>query len=101
MEKAMWSLLRDRRLRGIKFRRQFPIGTFVADFCCYDLKLVIEVDGGVHETAPQMASDENRDIYLQARGYTILRFSNQRVLEEPSGVLDEILDAAWKRGWVP
>src|SRR5690349_24588077 len=48
-EQALWELLSDRRLDGLKFRRQFPITIFIADFCCFDLKLVVEVDGGVHE----------------------------------------------------
>ena len=96
----MWSLLRDRRLESLKFRRQFPIASFVVDFCCYDLRLVIEVDGDVHLEPQQVAHDENRDVYLQSRGYTVLRFSNQRVLEDGSGVLKEIFEAAWRSGWV-
>src|SRR6185436_2067145 len=100
-EAALWKLLRHRRLRSIKFRRQFPIGTFVADFCCHALRLVVELDGAVHETSAQCAHDHNRDWYLRSRGYNVLRFPNDRVFDDPEGVLEEIYQAAWKAGWVP
>src|SRR5215207_1966164 len=63
-EQTLWELLRDRRLDGLKFRRQFPITIFIADFCCFELKLVVELDGGVHEMRDQAAHDVNRDSYL-------------------------------------
>jgi very-short-patch-repair endonuclease len=99
-EQRMWRLLRDRRLRSLKIRRQFPIGSFVADFCCFELKLVVELDGEVHAEPRQVAHDENRDIYLRSQGYMVLRFVNQRVFKDPAGVLQEIVEAAWQRGWV-
>jgi very-short-patch-repair endonuclease len=100
-EAAMWGLLRHRRLRGLKFRRQFPIANFVADFCCYTLRLVVELDGGVHEQPAQVAHDENRDEYLLSRGYTVLRFPNHRIFRSPEAVVDEIFKAALQRGWQP
>ena len=100
-EATLWALLRDSRLRGLKFRRQFPIGPFVADFCCYGLRLIVELDGLIHEAPAQVAHDENRDIYLSSRGYGILRFPNHRLLEHPDEVIEEIVHAAWQRGWVP
>lgn len=57
----MWRLLRDRRLHGLEFRRQFPIGPFIADFCCYEIRLVIDLGGEVHESAQQSARDQERD----------------------------------------
>ena len=100
-EEMLWKLLRDRRLRGVKFRRQYPIGHLVADFCCYELRLVVELDGAIHETAAQSAHDSNRDWYLQSRGYTVLRFPNDQVFDEPERVLEAVFQAAWKAGWVP
>jgi type I restriction enzyme R subunit len=89
-ERALWKLIRDRRLEGLKFRRQFPITIFVADFCCLELKLIVELDGGVHETASGTAHDANRDFYLRSLGYTILRFPNAQVFADPAAVLQRI-----------
>jgi len=100
-EAALWKLLRHRSLSGLKFRRQVPIGTFVADFCCYELRLVVELDGGVHGEPAQIAHDQNRDWYLRSRGYVVLRFLNDQVFDEPERVLDEVFQAAWRAGWVP
>jgi very-short-patch-repair endonuclease len=66
------------------------IGPYVADFYCHALKLVVELDGGIHDTIEQTAHDENRDANLRALGYSILRFTNQQVLETPELVLAEI-----------
>jgi very-short-patch-repair endonuclease len=100
-EAALWKVLRHRRLRSLKFRRQFPIGNFIADFCCHELWIVVELDGAVHDASTQAAHDRNRDWYLQWRGYTVLRFLNERVFDDPEGVLEEVFQAAWKQGWVP
>jgi very-short-patch-repair endonuclease len=89
-ERALWQLLRDRNLEGLKFRRQFPIPPFVADFCCFDLELIVELDGGVHESQRQSAHDENRDIYLRSLGYTLLRFPNSDVFNAPDAVRQRI-----------
>ena len=97
-EEAMWALLRHRKLRGIKFRRQFPIGHFIVDFCSFSLRLVVEIDGEVHESPAQHASDQNRDSYLESRGYEVLRIPNQRVFDQPEAVLEQILQAAHQRG---
>lgn len=100
-EAAMWQLLRHRRLHGFKFRRQFPIATFVVDFCCYDLRLIVELDGDVHEEPTQALHDINRDAFLRARGYGILRIPNHRLFHDPEGIIDELLMIALKRGWHP
>jgi type I restriction enzyme R subunit len=88
----MWAVLRDRRLKGIKFRRQKPISIFVADFYCSELKLVLELDGEVHENPRQAAHDENRDSYLRSLGCTILRIPNQELFGNREAVLTQILD---------
>lgn len=95
----MWRLLRDRRLQGLKFRRQFPVGPFVTDFCCYDLRLIIELDGEVHANSHQAAHDENRDLFFESLGYETVRIPNRRVFEAPDTVLEEIVGIARRRGF--
>ena len=87
-ESALWTLLRDRRLHGVKFRRQVPIGPYVADFACHALKLVIEADGGVHRLREE--ADANRDAWLAEAGYTVLRFDNTMILRNPNLVLEAV-----------
>jgi very-short-patch-repair endonuclease len=91
-EQVLWEILRDRRLEGIKFRRQKPIKIFVADFYCPELKLVVELDGDVHADPRQAAHDENRDSYLRSIGCTILRFPNRDLFENREAVLTKILE---------
>ena len=97
-ERAMWAVLRDRRLRDLKFRRQFPIGPFVADFCCWEIRLVVELDGEVH--AEQVERDRERDDFIRRSGFTVLRFPNDRVFEDTGGVIEEILAFARKKRWI-
>lgn len=87
-EAAIWELLRGRRLGELKFRRQAPIGSYVADFFCPALKLVLELDGGVH--ALREEADARRDAWLKASGYTVLRFQNEAVLRNPALVLEAV-----------
>ncbi|MBI4407562.1 MAG: endonuclease domain-containing protein [Candidatus Kerfeldbacteria bacterium] len=87
-EKKLWSYLRSRRLAGLKFRRQHPVFRYIADFYCFELNLIIEVDGGIHDY--QIPHDQSRDEYLRERGYTILRFRNDRIDHDISNVLEEI-----------
>jgi very-short-patch-repair endonuclease len=91
-EQILWEVLRDRRLQGIKFRRQKPLSIFVADFYCAELKLVVELDGGIHSDPRQAAHDRNRDFYLRSIGCTILRIPNQDLFENRESVLTRILD---------
>jgi very-short-patch-repair endonuclease len=88
-EAAMWDLLRDRRLGGFKFRRQMPVGPYVADFCCPALRLIVELDGGVHVLRTD--SDDARDAWLKAKaGFTVLRFDNEAVLRNPGVVMEAV-----------
>ena len=88
-ESAMWKLLRDRRLAAFKFRRQMPIGAYIADFCCLELKLIIELDGGVHVLRTE--SDARRDGWLRAKaGFTVMRFANGAVLRNPAVLLEAV-----------
>ena len=78
-EKIFWQMVRNRNLLGLKFRRQHPIGPFVADFYCHDLKLVIEIDGDIHELADVKQYDKERESYIKELGLHVLRFKNEDV----------------------
>ncbi|HMJ90094.1 MAG TPA: DUF559 domain-containing protein, partial [Candidatus Acidoferrum sp.] len=93
-EDIAWELLRDRRFEGLKFRRQHQIGNYIADFCCAEHKLDIEVDGDVHRSPEVVAKDSQRDAYLRSLGYTVLRFQNQHVIDHPEEFLSQIAVAA-------
>ena len=86
-ERKLWRLLRDRRFGGIKFRRQMPIGPFIADFACPAHRLVIELDGSHHA---ESASDRRRDAFLKANGWRVLRFWNGDLSENSNAVLARI-----------
>lgn len=90
-EKRLWEYLRDRRLAGLKFRRQHPIGNFIVDFYCHELRLVVELEGSIHDKPEQAEYDAGRFRWLEAQGYTILRFRNEEVFEDLEGVLGRIL----------
>jgi len=87
-EKKLWARLRSRQLSGFKFRRQFVIGSFIIDFCCFEQRLVVELDGGQH--ANKTVTDETRSAFLRSRGYTVLRFWDNEVFENIDGVLERI-----------
>lgn len=90
-EQRIWRALRLRQILGVKFRRQHPIGPYIADFVCIESKLIVEVDGGQH--ADQAPYDEDRTQWLEAKGYRVLRFWNNDVLGNMEGVLARILEA--------
>ena len=89
-EKVLWNILRKFRHEGYIFRRQHPVDIFIADFYCHKLKLVIEVDGSVHESDQAMDYDDGRSGELEKYGLTILRFTNDQVLKEPENVTLQI-----------
>ena len=86
-ERALWLLLRSRRLGGAKFRRQHSLGPYVADFYCTEAHLVVELDGAQHHTVEGIADDAVRTRYLEARGTRVLRVTNLEVLTEREAVL--------------
>lgn len=88
-ERHLWRSLRLKQLNGYRFRRQHPIGPYIADFICLEAKLILEVDGGQHAIS---ATDVKRDQWLLAEGYEVLRFWNHQVLAETEAVLEKILD---------
>ena len=81
-EQRLWNWLRNRTFSGFKFRRQAPIGRFVADFYCAELKLVIEVDGHHHETIDMSEYDSQRTLYLRARGVEVVRITNELIARD-------------------
>jgi very-short-patch-repair endonuclease len=90
-EKRLWWHLRHRLpLDGTHFRRQVPIGRYLADFCCLRSRLVVEVDGGQHGTDAALDYDERRTAYQKAQGYRVLRFANHEVMRSTDVVLDTI-----------
>ena len=89
-EHKLWSALRDRQLDGAKFRRQQPIGPFIADFVCQDYRLIVEADGGQHA---ENEADNHRTAFLESKGYRVLRFWNNDILKNLNGVADVILAA--------
>jgi very-short-patch-repair endonuclease len=91
-ERMLWARLRKGQLLGAKFRRQHPIGPYLADFFCLKEKLVIELDGGGHDEENQRRADAIRTSYLETRGYRVLRFWNNDVTENIDGVLENIAE---------
>jgi very-short-patch-repair endonuclease len=86
-ERKLWSVLRNRQLDGAKFRRQQPIGPFIADFVCHERRLIVEADGGQHADD---LGDRRRTAFLESKGYRVLRFWNNDILTNLRGVAEVI-----------
>lgn len=89
-ERKLWFALRDRRFAGFKFRRQVPLGYFIADFVCFEERLVIEVDGGQHADS---LWDKRRDRWFAANRFRVMRFWNNEVLSNIEGVMTLLAEA--------
>ena len=85
-EKLMWRHLRGKQLEGFKFRRQEPIGNYVADFVCYEKRVIVEVDGSQHCSE----KDHERDRWFEGQGFKVIRFWNNEVLKNTEGVWEVI-----------
>ncbi len=90
-ENALWQMLRDKKLGGYKFRRQYIIGAFIADFVCLSKKLIIEVDGLMHQLPENIISDEERTAWLKEKGFKVIRFTNEEVTANTESILTKIL----------
>jgi very-short-patch-repair endonuclease len=90
VERLLWRALRDKQLGDLRFRRQHPIGRYIADFACIEQKLVIELDGGQHQE--QLVYDEQRTNFLRSQCWQVLRFWNNDVLNNLDGVLTTIAE---------
>ena len=95
-ERLLWSVLRDRQLHGLKFRRQVPIGDFIVDFLCSEHQLIVELDGESHRD--RGFADQRREYRLQEMGYHILRIANDDVLQDLESVCRAILKAVQSYG---
>jgi len=93
-ESILWNYIKGKQL-GASFRRQHIIGPFIADFSAPSIKLIIEVDGGYHQLPGQQISDEERSNYLQSKGLTILRFTNDQIIADTDNVITQIQKAIW------
>jgi len=93
-EELLWQRLRGKKVAGLKFRRQHPINKFIPDFYCHEKKFVIELDGGIHNEKQQKDFDEIRTQILNEFGITVIRFSNQEVLNNIDMVIEKIVGAA-------
>lgn len=89
-EKRLWSRLRSRQLQGSKFRRQHGIGPYIVDFYCPEQSLVIEIDGDSHADAEQIQKDQRRDRYLQSIGLRVVRYTNDDIMKNLDGVLEDL-----------
>jgi very-short-patch-repair endonuclease len=89
-ERALWALLRRRQLAGHRFRRQQRIGPFIADFVCLECRLIVELDGEVHDHANRVVADMQRDAWIKSQDFQIVRIPNGMVLNDPQAVLDLI-----------
>jgi len=91
-ELKLWTQLRNRQLNGAKFRRQHPIPPNIADFFCLEARLIIELDGSQHGEEATDRADQRRTARLEERGYRVLRFWNEEVLDNLEGVLERIAE---------
>ena len=97
-EVELWNILKSRKLEGRKFRRQYSIGSYIVDFCCPSEKLIIELDGDPHGEYHKIQEDEDRDKFLENFGFTVLRFENRFVFQEPEYITGEISKILNKKG---
>lgn len=96
-EAKLWYFLRSNRFKDYKFRRQFPVGNYIVDLCCFQQRLIIELDGGQHNDAVSVSYDKQRDVFLRSQGFDVLRLWNNELDNNLGGVLDRIYVLLTKR----
>jgi len=89
-ERRVWDFLRGGKIDGHRFRRQHPVGAYFADFACDRLRLIIEIDGGVHQLDEVVLRDHLRQTELEAMGWTVIRFTNAASLEYPDRIVSAV-----------
>ena len=89
-EQLLWKCLRNGQIQGLRFRRQHPIGRYIADFYCHSVKLIIEIDGGIHLEADRSKYDSVRQEALESGGFRVIRFTDAEIRSNPAAVLREI-----------
>jgi very-short-patch-repair endonuclease len=92
-EQIIWSWLRTKKLNGVKFRRQEPIGKYIVDFVSFEKKLIIEIDGGQHSLEENRINDIVRTEWLQSQGFRLIRFWNNEVSSNLDGVITRIKES--------
>lgn len=92
-EAKLWNLLKNRQLNGLKFVRQYPIGSYIVDFVCRTKYLVIEIDGGQHNHPENISDDNIRTKFIESKGYNVIRFWNNEIDENIERVYLKILEA--------
>jgi very-short-patch-repair endonuclease len=96
-ELKLWEKLKGKKMLGLRFRPQHPIDIFIADFYCHPLKLVIEIDGGIHKSRDQKEYDFGREGELENWGINVIRFSNEEIENEMNRVLEDIKQICLQR----
>ena len=91
-EKKLWYYLRNRNLNNCRFRRQYPIGIYIVDFVCRSKHLIIEIDGGQHNTQEKIQYDNERTEYLNKRGFKVIRFWNNEIDNNIEAVINKIIE---------
>ena len=99
-EATLWKSIKGKQLDGRKFRRQHSIDDFIVDFYCPSERLIVELDGGIHDNVGQAAADQHRDQILHSMGFIIMRFPNEEVIKALPNVLSQIR-ALWLEGNSP
>jgi len=89
-EAILWEALRNRRFEGLKFRRQHPLSKFIVDFYCHEKRLVVEVDGNIHDKPEVKEYDANREAELKNLGLIIARFTNEEIENDIMNVLERL-----------
>src|SRR5690606_10877016 len=89
-ERALWSALRNKKVSGLRFRRQHPIGPYIVDFFCASHAIAVEIDGMSHAYQDRTAHDRRREEWLRAHGVRVLRFTNDDVVRDPAKVAEAI-----------
>ncbi len=90
-EQMLWERINNKQLRGFKFRRQHPISCFIADFYCHKAKLIIELDGSIHNLHEVKEKDQGRTYEIEKLGITVIRFTNQEIYSNLETVIEDIL----------
>ncbi|MBK7959131.1 MAG: endonuclease domain-containing protein [Bacteroidetes bacterium] len=91
-EKALWQLLKGKKLAGYKFRRQHIIGAYIVDFICLDYRIIIELDGGIHRVPENAEQDAIRTQWLEKMGFKVIRFENEQILLDTDSALLSIIE---------
>ena len=95
-ERVLWQLLRNRQFKNLKFKRQFPIGNYIVDFVCEEIKLIIELDGGQHNEPENIEDDKVRTEFIESKGFKVIRFWNKDINLNIAGVYEFLLNEVEK-----